>query len=272
MIGSCVAALLKDEDCILLDKKGGCDASRGFEKWFKDSVVIDCAAPTRGIGSDDFIETAIVPLTILRAQPRYYMYLSSSCVYADWLEKRTENAGFYGSPETANQGYGWAKRAGELACHYSGIPHTILRLPNIYGPSYSWDNEPKHFIPAIIEKLEHGDNPLTVWGSGNQVRSFLYETDCAELILEMLWCQGTYNVPGEDATIREVVEDLAAECGYSGKIQFDTSKPEGPKQKTMDCRKMAEVLPYWSPKVSLTDGLRQTFDTYRNHRVSQPTH
>ena len=273
MIGSAIVRAL--DGCLTTDmredgrdlrEKFQCEiAAQGAER------IIDCAAPTRGIGSNDFLGTAAIPINLLSCKPKHYVYCSSSCVYPDSVPvPAPEDWGFVNWPESANQGYGWAKRMGELACRYSGIPCTIVRPSNVFGPSYRWDEPVKHVIPSLISRMIAGENPLVVWGTGEQTRSFLYEDDCAELILFLSEKVGTFNIPGEETTIRNLVEMLAHITEYNGRIEFDASKPEGPKRKAQSCSYV------WHRKVSLYDGLRLTVEAARDalghNRVSQPAH
>lgn len=239
-------------------------------------VIYDCAAPTRGIGSHDFSDVARIPLNLLAQRPKHFVYASSSCVYPDNATIPTpEFEGFDAEPEAANRGYGWGKRVGELACRYSGVACTIVRPSNVYGPSYDWSNPVKHVIPSLIEKMLTGRD-LTVWGSGEQTRSFLYEEDCARLMIALSRHTGIFNMPGEEITVRELVTKLANIMCFQGEIHFDTSRPEGPKRKLQDDTKLVSVLPNWEPQVSLDEGLRRTIeaasDAYRNHQLSQSAH
>jgi nucleoside-diphosphate-sugar epimerase len=269
MIGSNVVRLLRErgESPDLCDKKSGWDA-RDVRDFY--DIIYDCASPTRGIGSHDFLETAQIPLNLVQ-QTAHIVYLSSSCVYPDNATIPTpESEGFLGEPEEANRGYGWAKRAGELACRYSNAKYTILRLGNIYGPSYDWTNPVKHVIPSLIERILSGENPLVVWGSGNQTRSFMYEESCARIILEMsdrAGNRGVFNAGGQETSIHELVETIAEIVGYEGKIVFDTTKPEGPLRKAQDTNKMDSIV---RAHLSLHTGLERTISAARrNYRVSE---
>lgn len=272
MIGSNVAKLLPDckvrdlKNCWDLRDPNDCIGMEG-------NVVFDLAAPTRGIGSDDFSDAARVPLNILAAKPKHFIYASSSCVYPDGASVPTPEAfGFLLDPERANQGYGWAKRVGELACRYSDIPCTIVRPSNIYGPSYDWSNPTKHVIPSLIERMLRGDDPLVVWGDGHQTRSFMYEEDCASLIVALSKHQGTFNLGGDEVPIGYVVAILAQMLDYKGKVVFDDTKPVGPRRKAQDTTKIHSVLGA-IVSTPLEEGLRRTvLAAQRNYRTLQPAH
>ena len=261
MIGSNVARLLGVPH--LCDLKIGNDALKIL---FDYETIFDCASPTQGIGSNDFHDTAAIPIHLTR-HAKHFVYCSSSCVYPDWADIPTKEAdGFMGQPEEANRGYGWAKRVGELACKYSGIPCTVVRPSNIYGPSYDWSKPHKHVIPSLITRMLAGENPLVVWGSGHQSRSFMYEEDCAKLIVALSKYEGTFNLGGDEMKIGHLAKIIAELIGFKGDIVFDTSKPEGPLRKCQDTNALGRVL---GSVIStpLEEGLRQTIAAARNHRT-----
>jgi|HubBroStandDraft_6_1064221.scaffolds.fasta_scaffold00134_36 nucleoside-diphosphate-sugar epimerase len=262
LIGSNVVRILRDNGICpdLCDKRFGWDARDVRDGY---DLIYDCAAPTRGIGSHDFLETAQVPLNLVQ-QTDHIVYLSSSCVYPDTASVPTPEAeGFNGEPEEANRGYGWAKRVGELACRYSDVKATIVRPSNIYGPSYDWTNPVKHVIPALVERMLTGESPLVVWGNGQQTRSFMYEDDCALLIVRLAEHEGTFNLGGEESTIQELAEMLADITDYRGEIVYDKSKPEGPARKAQKTEKLEMALGSW--KVTpLREGLERTVHAFNN--------
>ena len=272
MIGSRVVAML--DAPIRLDLKDGVDLRCFDDHWdsvfegIEGNIVFDCAAPTQGIGSDEFLDVARIPMNLLASRPSKFIYCSSSCVYSDFCEvPTTEDEGILGLPESANRGYGWAKRCGELACKYSGVSCAIVRPSNIYGPSYDWSKEHKHVIPSLITQMLDGVNPLIVWGSGHQSRSFMYEEDCAALIVALSKHEGTFNLGGEEIKIGALAKMIAELVGYKGQIVFDTDKPEGPRRKVQDTTLLNRTL---GSVVStpLEEGLRKTIAAARNSRIS----
>lgn len=263
MIGSNVAKLLPAP--VILDLKNGYDLRDPKDcELAAGALVFDLAAPTEGIGSHNFSDVARIPLNLLAKHPKRYIYVSSSCVYPDTAEVPTEEyEGLASYPESANEGYGWGKRCGELACKYSDVPHTIVRPGNIYGPSYDWSRKHKHVIPALIEKMLRRDETIVVWGDGYQSRSFMYEEDCAKLIVALSKYDGIYNLGGWEMRIGHLVKLLVELTGYQGKIVFDSSKPTGPMRKAQCTKRMERVL----GKVVLTpieEGLRKTIDAMVN--------
>jgi GDP-L-fucose synthase len=202
-------------------------------------------------------DSLLISLNLLEAARfegvKDYLYVSSSCVYADHYMNETVPEYYADSylPEIANEGYGWAKRIAEKQCRYyyleHGIRTVIVRPANIYGPSYNWTRplEDMHVIPALITKMLRGDKEIVVWGSGKQRRTFMYEGDAAQLMVQLMEKGAggeAYNMGGVEMSIRDLVGELAFLCKYQGAVVYDTSKPEGPQRKAQDISKMAGCL------------------------------
>lgn len=268
MIGSNVARILgsKATAVKIADLKAGVDLC-----YWADCVnavngcdrVFHLADRTAGIGyaaahhGQMLTSSLLASLNLLRASHtvgvKNYLYVSSSCVYADHYMNEAVPEYYADSyiPEQANEGYGWAKRIAEKQCRYYyldyGMRTIIVRPANIYGPSYDWTRpvEDMHVIPALITKMLRGDKEIVVWGSGKQKRTFQWEADAAELMVELMQKgQGgeAYNLGGIEMTIRDLVGELSRECKYQGAVAYDTSKPEGPQRKAQDISKLAECL------------------------------
>ena len=242
------------------------------------SQVYQLASPTVGIGYSQehhgelFTDASIIALNMLRASfsagVKRYLFVSSSCVYAETPLAVTEDSPF--GPEPGNEGYGWAKRVGELQAKLLPMEVVIARPTNIYGPSYLW-NRPEnqlHVIPALIRKMLRGDPEIVVWGSGAQTRSFQYESDTATLLIELMKhgkSKEAYNLGGQEVTIRELVTLLVDYCGYQGRIVYDGTKPEGPKRKAQDITKLKALALEHTPEkyIMLEEGLARTVEAAR---------
>lgn len=215
-------------------------------------------------------DSLLISLNLLeaarKAEVKDYLYVSSSCIYADHYMNEAVPEYYADSyiPEIANEGYGWAKRIAEKQCRYyyleHGIRTIIVRPANIFGPSYDWTRpvEDMHVIPALITKMLRGDKEIVVWGSGKQTRTFQYEADAAQLMVELMEkgaAGEAYNLGGVEVSIRELVDQLADACNYQGTVTYDTSKPNGPQRKAQDTSKIMGLLgsrPPWSLGVSAT--------------------
>jgi GDP-L-fucose synthase len=201
-----------------------------------------------------------------------YLYVSSSCVYPqmDSMDHMEEPMAEFGWPETANEGYGWAKRIGERQAQYYARENPRLRIviarpANIYGPSYDWKTYNPHVIPSLILQMLQKKDHIVVWGSGNQTRTFMHERDVAQLIVNLMEkgkSGEAYNLGGTEIQIRHLVTGLADICKFKGKISFDTSRPEGPVRKAYDTQKL-EPLIKRPPEIPITEGLRETVEAAR---------
>jgi len=141
----------------------------------------------------------------------------------------------------------------------------IVRPANVYGPRYNWRRMEAHVIPALIFRVLAGENPLGVWGSGNQTRSFLHARDAAcalQLALEKGASGEVYNLAGEELSIAQVVREIATVCGYHGEIIFDSTKPEGPLRKALCGDKLSRAVGFL-PSVQFTTGLQETVEAAR---------
>jgi GDP-L-fucose synthase len=139
---------------------------------------------------------------------------------------------------------------------------------NLYGPGDNFDLQTSHVLPALLRKFhtakENGVDEVTVWGSGTPRREFLYVDDLADALLFLM---ERYDSPdlinvgwGQDLTIAELAELVAATIGYEGRIVYDRSKPDGTPRKLLDVGKLTALG--WKPRTSLADGIRSTYEWY----------
>lgn len=201
-----------------------------------------------------------------------FLVTSSACVYARHCTIPTPEAeGFLDDPEPTNLGYGWAKRLGELFGRFYhmeyGMKVAIARPYNAYGPRDNFDPKVSHVIPGLIKRVFDGENPLIVWGSGNQTRSFLYAEDFAKGLLEV-----TEKYPmadpvnigtDEEVTIGDLAGMIVKISGKKTKIKFDTTKPDGQPRRNCDTKKALEKTGF-KAKIKLEDGLERTISWYKN--------
>ena len=222
-------------------------------------------------------ENSIMSLNMLDAARKSnverYQYISSTCVYPREASIPTpEGEGMLGDPELSNLGYGWAKRVGELqAKMYAkefGMKVSIIRPMNAYGPRDDFDPETSHVIPALIRKIINAKTEVSIWGSGNQTRSFVYVDDVARgmlIALEKLTAPDPINIgTDEEIKIKDLVSMIVNITGRNDlQIKYDKTKPEGQLRKTADTKKAEELIQY-KPKYSLEEGLKHTIDWYRS--------
>ena len=210
---------------------------------------------------------------VARLKPRHLMVTSSSCVHRDdGPDTVGELPLFDGEPERANLGYGWAKRFLEqkavLLAGETGIGLTIVRPFNIYGERYAWVGESSQAIPMLTHKVMSGADPVVIWGSGEQRRTYLHASDCAAImagLVETGWTDGPVNIGlSETVSVRELVTMLCRLAGRSPELVCDTSKPEGRFVKSSDPARLFAALPDFAPRVSLEAGLERMIAWYRS--------
>lgn len=204
------------------------------------------------------------------------LFLLSSCIYPrDSLQPMKEDYILTGKLEPTNEGYAIAKIAGLKLCEYickefgknfiSAMPATI------YGPNDNFDPESSHVLPAMIKKFieakQQGLKAISIWGTGNIRREFMYVDDLADALFFLMQ---NYNNPqfinvgvGTDITIKQLISLIAEIIGFKGKVIFDTTKPDGMPRKLVDSSKISALG--WKTRVSLKEGLEYTIDWYKKH-------
>lgn len=232
---------------------------------------------SRGHHADMLLDNILCGLVPLQASQRngvsHVVMTSSSCVYADEAPIPTpELEPFIGDPETVNAGYGWAKRVQELAAGYvareSDIRVTILRPFNMYGAHYPWRSDEKaHVIPSLVKRILDGEDPLVVWGSGEQRRNFLHGSDAAEAIARVIASvpDGPVNVGyEEDTSIAELVALIGDVTGRHPAIVFDRSRPDGASRKSADSTRLRELTGHYEPRMTLRQGIEEMVEWYHS--------
>jgi GDP-L-fucose synthase len=204
---------------------------------------------------------------------RKLLFLGSSCIYPKFAEQPIrEDSLLTGPLEPTNDAYAIAKIAGiRLADGYrSEYGHDwVSAMPtNIYGPGDNFDLETSHVLPALIRRLheakESGAESVTLWGTGVALREFLYSDDLADAVLHLLEHYsepGPINVGyGEDVSIKDLAGIIAGIVGYTGRIEWDSSKPDGTPRKILDSSRVRALG--WEPKVGIHEGIRRTYEWY----------
>ncbi len=264
--------------------KGDCRSEKDAEKACKgQEVVMNLAARVGGIEfnrthqatmmRDNLLIGTVMIEAARKMNVERFLVVSSACVYPRNISVPTpESEGFLDEPEPTNGGYGWAKRMAEkLGIYYAeefGMKVGIARPYNCYGPRDHFDPELSHVIPALIKRVFEGENPVKVWGSGNQTRAFLYVEDLAE---GMILSIENYPVPDpinlgtdDEISIKTLIKTIVNMTGIKTKVEFDTSKPDGSPRRNSDNKKAIKHAKFKST-VSLDEGLRKTIEWYREY-------
>lgn len=200
------------------------------------------------------------------------MFLGSSCIYPrDCPQPIKEDYLLTGPLEQTNEPYAIAKIAGiKLAESYNrqhGREYISVMPTNLYGPNDNYDLANSHVLPALLRKAHEaklrGDTECVVWGTGTPRREFLYVDDLADacvFLMEQGYTGSLLNVgTGEDVTIRGLAETVMETVGFTGRIVFDSSKPDGTPRKLLDVSRLAGLG--WRATTSLRDGIRKAYDS-----------
>lgn len=255
-------------------------------QWLKqirpDTMVI-AAARVGGIGAN-----AAEPATFLSDNLRIQLslidgahevgverllFLGSSCIYPKFAAQPiSEDALLTGHLEPTNDAYAIAKIAGIM--HVQSMRrqfghHYISAMPsNLYGPGDNFSLDKSHVLPAMIRKFheakQRGEASVTLWGTGTPRREFLHVDDLADAVMFLLknYDDSSHvNVgSGTDLAISELATLVANIVGFTGTIQWDTSRPDGTPKKLLDTSKLTRLG--WTPSIELRDGIESTYQWF----------
>jgi GDP-L-fucose synthase len=207
------------------------------------------------------------------------LFLGSSCIYPKFAPQPIhEDALLTSSLEPTNAAYAIAKIAGlKLAESYHrqhGFRAISLMPTNVYGPGDNFDLQNSHVLPALIRKFheakESGATEVVVWGSGTPRREFLHVDDLADaavFLMQHYEDPDIVNVgTGMDISIADLAALLGHIVGFTGRIQFDSSKPDGTPRKLLDVSRLAALG--WRAKISLEEGIRGVYQWYKGSRTT----
>lgn len=208
------------------------------------------------------------------------LFLGSSCIYPKFAPQPIpEDALMTGPLEPTNEWYAIAKIAGIKTCQAYRIQFNfdaISAMPtNLYGPNDNFHPENSHVLPALLRRFHEAkvrnDDKVVVWGSGSPLREFLHVDDLADAIVFLLEnYSGAEHVnvgSGKEVSIKELAQLVKEVVGFKGDIVWDSSKPDGTPRKLMDSSKLATMG--WVPRISLKDGLADTYKWYLDNYVQK---
>ncbi|PWF82836.1 GDP-fucose synthetase [Kocuria rosea] len=263
------------------------DALFAFFAHTKPRYVVLAAAKVGGILANstypvDFLsENLRIQVNVLDAALEHgverVLFLGSSCIYPKLApQPLKEEYLLTGHLEPTNDAYAIAKIAGILQIQavrrQYGLPWISAMPTNLYGPGDNFSPTGSHVLPAMIRRYEEarisGAESVTNWGTGSPLREFLHVDDMAEACLHLLeHYDGDEHVnvgTGTDVTIKELAGLVAEAVGYEGRIEWDTTKPDGTPRKLMDVTKLADAG--WTARIPLQEGLRSTVEWFREHQ------
>lgn len=261
---------------------------RLYEKAGPD-LVIHLAAVVGGIGANlkhpgrFFYDNAIMGIQLMEQARLFgvekFVVVGTVCAYPKFtpVPFREENL-WSGYPEETNAPYGLAKKmllVQSQAYRQEYGFNAIYLLPvNLYGPGDNFHPETSHVIPALIRKfleaVEAGREEVVAWGTGKVSREFLYVEDAAEAIV---LAAERYNKPepvnvgsGMEITIKNLAELIAELCGFTGRIGWDSTKPDGQPRRCLDTSRAEREFGFRA-KTDFKEGLKRTIEWYRQHRA-----
>jgi GDP-L-fucose synthase len=292
LVGSALMRRLKADGLgprLLLRTRAELDLTRqdAVERFFaaeRPAQVYLAAARVGGILANDtrpadFIgENLRIQVNVIDAAWRHgvrkLLFLGSSCIYPRLAPQPMKEEHLLTGPlEPTNEWYAIAKIAGLKMCQAYRRQHgfdAISAMPtNLYGPGDNFNLETSHVLPALIRRFdearERGDAEVVVWGTGTPRREFLHVDDLADalvFLMDRYSDEPPVNVGwGEDVSIRELAETVARVVGFTGRIVFDPSRPDGTPRKLLDTGRMNALG--WRPRIRLDEGVRQTWLWFR---------
>ncbi len=296
-LGSCVVEQLRAKGCaeIVVPRSRDYDLVQmdAVQRLYRDAkpdLVIHLAARVGGIGANQanpgrfFYDNLMMGTQLIEVGRqrglKKFVATGTICAYPKFAPiPFKEDDIWNGYPEETNAPYGLAKKmmlAQSQAYRDQYGFHSIVLFPvNLYGPRDNFDLQTSHVIPALIRKCasakEEGRTVITLWGDGSPTREFLYVEDAAEgILLAAEHYDGNLPVnlgTGEEISIRDLAQLIAAEVGFSGQIQWDATKPNGQPRRCLDVSRAKQLFGFQA-KHGLRDGVKKTVQWFQSNSQS----
>lgn len=282
LVGSALVRALRREGAqVLAPSRAELDLRDGpaVRRWMRrrPQIVLLAAARVGGIGANmarpaDFLtDNLLIQTHVMEAaaacEVERLVFLASSCAYPRHAaQPMREDALLSGLPEPTNAPYAVAKAAGMLLAkalrEQHGCAFRSVVACNLYGPHAARDPRAAHVIPALMARMAEAERTgaaaVRVWGTGRPLREFLHVDDLARAVLDVARhppAEDWINVgSGEEISIAQVAELIAAVTGFQGRFVFDPSRPDGAPRKLLDSSRMRARG--WRPIVGLWEGLQ----------------
>ncbi|GAB5442294.1 MAG: GDP-L-fucose synthase [Fuerstiella sp.] len=249
----------------------------------RPDVVVFAAAKVGGIHANntfpaEFIQQNLSMAThaihaAWQANTERFLFLGSTCIYPRMAPQPiSEDSLLTSELEPTNEAYAIAKIAGLKLCQFYRRQYGVLfhsAMPtNLYGPGDNYHPENSHVLPALIRRFhEAKQNSLpsvTIWGTGTPLREFLHVDDLAAGIHHLLQLNDPPDLvnigSGQEVSIFQLAQQVAATVGYAGEIKTDPSKPDGTPRKLSDISRIRATG--WEPSISLADGLQSAYQSF----------
>jgi GDP-L-fucose synthase len=289
MVGAALTRRLASENVELLTATRSeldlCDQAAVF-KWFAEKhpqVVFLAAAKVGGIVANNTLRAEFIYDNLIIATNLIHsahlngaeklMFLGSSCIYPKLAgQPLREDSMLTGPLEPTNEPYAIAKIAGikmvEAYRSQYGADFINVMPTNLYGSGDNYHPEYSHVVAALIRRFHEAKQSdvaeVVVWGTGTPRREFLYVDDMADACVHLMKNYSSDELvnigTGEDITIAEFARVVAAAIGYTGKISFDPSRPDGTPRKLLDVSRLARLG--WRARTPLADGIKLAYQAY----------
>ena len=250
--------------------------------------LVHAAAVVGGIGANRrhpgsfFYENAVMGIHLiheaLQMKIEKLVIVGTVCSYPKHTQVPFREEHLWdGYPEETNAPYGLAKKMllvqAQAYREEYGLNSAFVIPTNLYGPGDNFDDETSHVIPAIIKKCleahDRGDDEVTLWGSGEPTREFLYVDDAADgIVLALERAEGADPInlgSASEISIKDLAEMIGQIVGFQGRFVWDRSNPDGQPRRAVDGSRARRLLG-WSPRIELADGLATTVQWYRDQR------
>jgi GDP-L-fucose synthase len=296
-LGSFVVEQLRAKGCreIIIPRSQDYDLVQmeAVQQLYRDAspdMVIHLAARVGGIGANQanpgrfFYDNLMMGTQLIEVGRQQglkkFVATGTICAYPKFAPiPFKEDDIWNGYPEETNAPYGLAKKmmlaqSQAYRAQY-GFISIVLFPVNLYGPRDNFDLQTSHVIPALIRKCvsakEEGHTAITLWGDGSPTREFLYVEDAAEgILLAAEHYEGNLPVnlgTGEEISIRELARLIAAEVGFTGQIQWDTTKPNGQPRRCLDVSRAKQLFGFQA-RHDLRSGLKKTVQWFQTNSQS----
>ncbi len=303
MVGRAIMRALADNDNITILTRSSADldltnqaAVMDFFAQNQIDQVYLCAAKVGGIHANNTFPAAfifdnlMIEANIINAAHiagvKRLLFLGSSCIYPKNADQPMRESALLSGPlEPSNEPYAIAKIAGIKLCEsYNrqyGCDFRSVMPTNLYGCFDNFNVQNSHVIPALIRKFfeaaQNNAASVTIWGSGNARREFLYVDDLAQACVHIMalpkqdykaatrdMCSHINIGYGRDISIKELAKLVGQVCGFNGALKFDSSKPDGAPQKLLDISLIGALG--WRPSVGLHDGLKLSYKWFSENQ------